>query len=103
MTAVVARRTVVIEIVWFTTPSAVAGTARFTSPTGWKSSAWADSRQTTGIDGSGRSTITVASIRLSETTVYAATLAETTGSACTSAVQINQVREPAAMTPMIPI
>ncbi len=74
-----------------------------TSPTGWKSSAWADTRQTTGIDGSGRSMMTVASIRLSETTVYAATLAETTGSACTSAVQISQLSEPTATTAMIPI
>ncbi len=55
------------------------------------------------MDGSGRSTVTVTSIRVSETTVNAGTLAETVGLACTSPAQISQPSETAATTATIPI
>ena len=73
-----------------TTVAVLASTATSSSATGWKSAAWASTRQVTGWPGSRRSTVKVTAIEVSERTVYAATCAATAGREWNSAAQTSQ-------------
>ena len=66
--AVTAGRVVTILSLTFTTRADVPATGTWSSPTGEKSWAWASTRQTTGREGSGRSTVRVKAISVSDTT-----------------------------------